>query len=54
MACSCQKKSKFAKAVWVVSLPGGKQKSYSSEVAARAEAARHPGAYVAGPQEGSA
>ncbi len=47
MACACKSGPKAGPTTYTVVLPGGKSKSYSSEVAAAAEVQRVPGAYMA-------
>lgn len=49
MACSCNSKRSSAPQIWTAALPDGRSKSYSTEVAARAEVARVPGAYLIPP-----
>lgn len=49
MACACKSGSKTAPQNWTVTLPGGRQKSYSSEIAARAEVKRVAGAVLTPP-----
>ncbi|QJD53246.1 hypothetical protein SEA_TEMPO_23 [Microbacterium phage Tempo] len=49
MACACRSGKKGVPANWVVTLPGGKQKSYASEIAARAEVTRVQGATLTPP-----
>jgi len=51
--CSCRNGSKTAPASYVVVLPGGKTKSYSSQITAEAEVKRTPGAYLATSQTGA-
>lgn len=49
MACACQRGRKTENQPYVVRLPGGRTKSYSSEVAAKAEVKRTAGAYIVPP-----
>lgn len=53
--CGCGRKaSGAATSSYVVVLPSGRQKSYSSQIAAQGEVARHPGAYIKNAQPVSA
>jgi hypothetical protein len=45
MACACGSKKAAEKKGFVVTLPGGRTKSYASEAAAKAEAQRQGGTY---------
>lgn len=49
MACACGKKSSNTPLIWTVVLGDGRSKSYSTEVAARAEVARVAGSYLIPP-----
>lgn len=49
MACACKSGKKTAAQPWVVTLPGGKQMAYSSEIAARAKVKAVPGATLSPP-----
>ena len=48
MACACKSGSKTEAQAYTVALPGGRKKSYRTEIAARAEVQRVPGAYLLG------
>lgn len=50
MGCACKGGAKTDAQAFVVVLPGGRSKSYRTEIAAQAEVKRVPGAYLKGSQ----
>jgi len=50
MACACSSRKGQTLGPFVVVLPGGQKKSYSSETAARAKVAQIEGAYLVPPE----
>lgn len=46
MPCNCGNKGSSAPKTYTVRIPGQSPKAYRSEIEAKAEAARHPGATV--------
>lgn len=49
MACACKSTRNGTPQPWVVTMPGGQQKSFMSEITARAEVKRNPGATLTPP-----
>lgn len=49
MACACKSGKKTGPQFWTVTLPGGRQVAYSSEIAARAKVEANPGATLTPP-----
>lgn len=53
MACACQSGSKAGPTTYTVVYPGGKTKTYSSQVTAESEVDRVEGAYLANASTGT-